>query len=478
MVSIVKETNETLLNLVNSLKNRAEESRLLVKNIQEKMDEKLDEAKQYKNQVDDAKTNIKALEEEISSLHADLQELKEKYGKKNLVAVIEAGTKEINIQIKQRQEKIAQYKNKIAELTNRARSIKDLLLNLKNDKKIKELKLQELEESVHYYGERLEEVIKYTEEHENLNDFFAVPESVFNNDTMLESGTVFEDIANIEEPVEEDEDEDDSESGNIFEPVTDEEADEVFDQVMEDTEEEDKNTEENVEEIAEEPAEENVEEPAEENVEEPEEIIPLDSEPLNEEKKENEEKAEENLINEIEPENNDSETAKVDNINQAIDTEFTNIFGTNINEPFKINEAPNIFDQNNIDSKETDIVNALTNLGLDYYSFKEEDRKRILDNYNEQTFSGIVNCLKENNIPLENIYEAANILTDIAPAELSNIITKLLSIEQSNVAIGFVLDKLPEVDINLLNEAIKNYGEYINNVDLTDIILKSLKGGK
>ena len=64
------------------------------------MDEKLEEAKKYKVQVDDAKENIKRLNEEITDLEDDLTELKERYGKKHLVAVIEAGTKEINVQIK------------------------------------------------------------------------------------------------------------------------------------------------------------------------------------------------------------------------------------------------------------------------------------------------------------------------------------------------------------------------------------------
>ena len=40
------------------------------------------------------------------------------------------GTK-INLEIKKKQDEIHLHKNKIAELTNRARSIKDLLFNLK-----------------------------------------------------------------------------------------------------------------------------------------------------------------------------------------------------------------------------------------------------------------------------------------------------------------------------------------------------------
>ena len=194
MISIVKETNESLLNIVSSLKTKLDESRFLLNDIQSKMDEKLEEAKKYKVQVDDAKANIKRLNEEITDLEDDLTELKERYGKKHLVAVIEAGTKEINVQIKSKQDEIAVHKNKIAELTNRARSIKDLLVNLKKDKKIKETRLKELESSVHYYDVRLNEIIDYTKEHDDLEEYFNVTTVTDSSDGPV---NVFEDIEDI-----------------------------------------------------------------------------------------------------------------------------------------------------------------------------------------------------------------------------------------------------------------------------------------
>ena len=77
-------------------------------------------------------------------------------------------------------------------------------------------------------------------------------------------------------------------------------------------------------------------------------------------------------------------------INKAIDEEFANVFGTNINEPFKtIDIFGNEYNEDN--SSEEDIVNILTSIGLDYYSFTEEDRNIIKDNFNEKTISEIVN---------------------------------------------------------------------------------------
>lgn len=475
MTSVVKEINETLLNIVNDLKNRLEESRELLADIQAKMDSKLDEAKQYKVQVDDAKTNIKRLEEEIAVLQADLSELKEKYGKKNLVAVIEAGTKEINIQIKQKQDEIAVHKNKIAELTNRARSIKDLLVNLKKDKKIKEERLNDIDASVKYYDARLNEIITYTEEHQDLNDYFVLekeePES---ND----SSNVFEDIASIDNNLE------DNVSKEVdFEPVTLEESDEVFSQVIDNTLDEDE-----VDEKFDDESNENIvpvldDEPiVEEPAMEVEDSLKLES--IEEEKEISLEDTHDLEINDLlssvkEPIQEPVKTNTIESLNKAIDDEFSNIFGKSINEPISFNSETDFFgkEYNLTTSSEGDVINSLTNLGLDYYSFLENDRKYIIEHYNEQTISGIIRVLKDNNISLDNIYQSVNLLGEITPAELSNIVSKLLSVGQSSEAIGYVLDKLPLVDINLLNITINNYGDYVKNVDIADLIIKSLKGG-
>lgn len=485
MISIVKETNESLLNIVSSLKTKLDESRFLLNDIQSKMDEKLEEAKKYKVQVDDAKANIKRLNEEITDLEDDLTELKERYGKKHLVAVIEAGTKEINVQIKSKQDEIAVHKNKIAELTNRARSIKDLLVNLKKDKKIKETRLKELESSVHYYDVRLNEIIDYTKEHDDLEEYFNVTTV---NDSSNDSVNVFEDIEDINDTELK---EQKNEESNMFEPVTEEEADEVFNQVINDNdeiEEESVDTEEAKEdiEVNDEQVKEEVSlDDASKETEESENTLKETDEVLEEKDNENIENTHDLELNDLlssvkEPSVSKKQSPSIESLNKAIDDEFNNIFGKNINEPIKSEDSVDIFGNSYSDTKgsEVDVVNDLTALGLDYYAFKEEDRKYILDNYNKQTFEGILKVLKDNNISLDNLYYDAKVFGNITPSELSNIITKLKNAGQSTEAISYVLDKLSDVDMNLLNETINKYGDYVKNVDLTDIIIKSLKGGK
>lgn len=469
MTSVRNEINEILVNTINDLESKLENSKNVLSNIQEKMDAKVNEAKEYKVQVDNAKDNIKRLENEIDALETDLKELKEKYGKKNLVAVIDAGTKEINGEIKKKQDEIQVHKNKIAELTNKARSIKDLLMNLKKDKKIKEERLEDLESCTKYYKERLDSVVSFANEHENLDDYFVT----YEENEEVDNSNVFEDIVGSEEENNLDEEVNKIEENQ--EEVSLEMTDEIFNDVLNNEEEIEENIEDNANDLIETNEEKELDNISEEQQNTIDDVKFEDDSDLN-----NTRDLEINdLLSSVkEPvvESKEEKLDKVANINKAIDTEFANIFGSNINEP--INTIDIFGNGYNKSLSEEDIVSKLTDIGIDYYSFKDEDKEVIKNNFNEQTVKDIVNILKENKIQLDNIYVDGSILSSIAPAELSSIIEKLLTSGQSADAIGYVLDKLPLVDIKLLNDTILNYGDYIKNVDIVDIIIASLKGEK
>ena len=108
----------------------------------EKISDEDDSYNYYKVDVDNAKAKIKTLEEEIKTLEIDLADLNERFGKKDLNAVVEAGNREINAKMIAKQNEITRYREKIGELTEKARSINDLLINLKKDKEIKSARLE------------------------------------------------------------------------------------------------------------------------------------------------------------------------------------------------------------------------------------------------------------------------------------------------------------------------------------------------
>ena len=144
MNSLIKETNDNLKAIVDTLKGNLDSSMNTLDSIQMQMDKKVEEAKKYKIQVDSAKEAIKDIENDNKSLELSLRELNDKYGKMNLVSVIEAGNREIKAKMNDNLREINKLKDQIAELTSRARTIKDLLMNLKKDKTIKEERLENL----------------------------------------------------------------------------------------------------------------------------------------------------------------------------------------------------------------------------------------------------------------------------------------------------------------------------------------------
>lgn len=212
MNGLIKETNENLKAIINTMKENLDTATNSLEALQSQMDKKVEEAKKYKIQVDNAKENIKRIEEDNTNLELSLNELTDKYSKLNLVNIIEAGNKEIKFKINENIKEINKNREHIAELTNKARTIKDLLINLKKDKNIKEERLENLRIAYEFYSKNLNEIIEYT--YNNPDSLDSLEFHNYNIDTTetedditeeikdysdLENTMVFEEIAFIDE---------------------------------------------------------------------------------------------------------------------------------------------------------------------------------------------------------------------------------------------------------------------------------------
>ena len=138
---MIKTINEKLNLIVRELEEEKGELTEALKSVQERIDSKIEEAKGYKVSVDTYKEDMNLIEQEILSLEKDLENLKENYGNKGFDAIVEVGTKEINAKIISKQKELAKQAQRINELTEKARTIKDLLINLKKDKEEKKTRL-------------------------------------------------------------------------------------------------------------------------------------------------------------------------------------------------------------------------------------------------------------------------------------------------------------------------------------------------
>jgi len=571
MDSLIREINENLSVILSTLKNNLDNSINTLDNIQINMDKKVEEAKKYKVQVDSAKDRIRELEDDNKSLELSLKELNDRYGKMNLVSLVETGNKEIKTKINENNKEINRQKEQIADLTNKARTIKDLLINLKKDKTIKEERLENLKIVYNYYETRINEIIDFAFNHsENLSEYKAISynfdeefDNVEINDSELENTMVFDEIANIDEnknfkdemtfidgQIDETYNNIDDLINKTLNNYNIEEDDEVkvnekdidstqvFDSIINEVDE--KEIAENNEEIVFNNSDLFIQD--EEKLETKEENIPdlsvlddneQDSEIVLEENKEeinlNDsiletelEKTEEDyktinnldVFNISDDENltdtsllkeiDDSEeriskiddlftsinntktsnipTNAVSGIENEIDSAYKDIFGVSLNEK-DLNKTVTLTDifgnpikKEEISEeikKEKKIEELFVENGIDFNKFKEDEQNYLKQIYDEEKFNNTLSTLNRNKINLDNLYHACNIFGEISADELENIINLLISSGQTVEAVGLILEKLPKVKKYNLSDAINSYGDYIKDIDITELIMKA-----
>lgn len=442
MIGLVTEINNKLKNIISELEAKKNECESTLANVKTKIDQKIEEAKRYKLDVDNAKAKIKTLEEEIKTLEIDLADLNERFGKKDLNAVVEAGNREINAKMIAKQNEITRYREKIGELTEKARAIKDLLINLKKDKEIKSARLENYIKATNYYSKELNRVIDFASENPDTLDGVSsnYEKTDYSSDINLDS-PVFDEISKMEDS-----------SDDLYEENKKEESYEPEMQKMDFKALNDSIDSEYASIFGTPLEEDNKEEKAQESA-------PLDLEEENvfEKKDLSDEKIPDNSLTfepikeeELNAEPIKDELPKEDSIS-----------------------ASSLIDSESNKKDNSELINLFTENGVDFYSFNEQDQKLLIENFNKEMYKKVFDVLKKNNISLNYIYDAANIFTVGTPSELEHVITKLLLASQTTLNISYVLSALPLINSFDLSEVIKSYGPSVSNANIADLIIKA-----
>lgn len=442
MIGLVTEINNKLKNIISELETKKNECESTLANVKTKIDQKIEEAKRYKLDVDNAKAKIKTLEEEIKTLEIDLADLNERFGKKDLNAVVEAGNREINAKMIAKQNEITRYREKIGELTEKARAIKDLLINLKKDKEIKSARLENYIKATNYYSRELNRVIDFASENpDTLDDVSSNYEKTdYSSDINLDS-PVFDEISKMEDS-----------SDDLYEEKTKEGSYEPELQKMDF-----KALNDSID----------------------SEYASIFGTPLEEDNKE--EKAQESAPLDLEEENVFEKKDLSDEEIPDNSLTFEPIKEEELNaEPIKEElpkedriSASSLIDSESDKKDNSELINLFTENGVDFYSFNEQDQKLLIENFNKEMYKKVFDVLKKNNISLNYIYDAANIFTVGTPSELEHVLTKLLLASQTTLNISYVLSALPLINSFDLSEVIKSYGPSVSNANIADLIIKA-----
>ena len=463
MINLIKEINSKLKAIISELETKKSECEKVLDEVKSKIDKKIDEAKGYKVDVDNAKEKIKSLEEEIKALEVDLTDLNERFGKKDLNAIVEAGNKEINSKMIAKQNEITKYREKIGELTEKARAIKDLLINLKKDKEIKTERLDNYTKALEYYSKELNRIIDFASENpENL-----VIEPTFEvkkYDNVNLDSPVFDEISQMNEP----EDEETETSSAVKEEVkTEEEPVSDYQKIdfkaLNDS-------------IDSEYASIFGTGLDDDDHKESEPVAPSKEEVTEEEPSKDEVKDE--------SVSNDLNIFEHENVSDGDGSfSFDGLSEADLNaEP----EAP--LDDKKVEVKDNslsfesvtpsndeteELANLFTENGVDYYKFTATDQDRLKSNYNKEMYKKVFDVLKRNNIKLDSIYDSADLFTTSTPAEIEHVISKLLLAGQTTSNISYVLSALPLINSFDLNEVVKSYGPKVSEANITDLIVKA-----
>lgn len=202
MIGIINENLKSVLAGIKGHRFTTEKDLEVIKN---SMDEKVSIVREYKTKVDKSKEIISNLEEEIRLLESDLNELHEKFGTKDFVEIISVGNKEINSKIAGKRDLIQKESSNISKLTDDAKVLKEDLIVLKEKKSITEENLEKAVALEHYYTEKIENIIDYSEN--NIAEIYKL-----NGDAPIEinedlvnanienniDGSIFEEIENID----------------------------------------------------------------------------------------------------------------------------------------------------------------------------------------------------------------------------------------------------------------------------------------
>ena len=512
MLEKINEINGKLKEILNELNIEKEELEDSLKVVQQKIDSKIDEAKGYKVNVDEYKANISSLETEIASFEKDLEDLKNNYGNKGLDAIVDVGTKEINSKIISKQKEIAKQVERINELTDRARTIKELLINLKKDKKEKKEKFDYVSVALEYYNSEFEKIINYSEENPDAL-VFTPTESV-----EIEQ----EDVPVIEESIDDSPVFDEIESIDKEENPDENNVNDKNDDLVKDAPEKNTEAKEDKKILEVNDDKENGSDTFdfdgsffldEEDLNDTDSDIKFndididDSKELNDEdliKEEDEEDAHfDDTISSLFATQKDN-NIDFKTLNDSIDKEYESIFGKSINDEENITKQSdskedektlnsdddhtgftelNIFGDNyksNIpktlttnNNTNTDIVtNFFITNKIDFDKFSDENKEYIRKIFNPINFTKVLEVLRKNSIELDGIYQNPKVF-EMNSSELDSMITKLLIANQSIHNISLVLSSLPSITLIDLNEVISSFGTNIKDANITDIIIKA-----
>jgi len=492
MEKMIKVINDNLRNVISGIKDHRADLESTLDSIKSDMSLKVKEANAYKSDVETARAIVSSLESDIADLEHDLEELNDKFGSKNFKEILAAGNREINAKIIEKKSAIDEQSQIILGLTDKARSLKDSLIELRERKMVTEENLHKTKILEGYYDTRISEIVKFAEEtpeelatyreeipqeelniQEDIDISSVIDGSIFEEIDEISSGEPDADIlksvlANPDEiPVYEQEEtvepvEIEVSTTNQLESMISEAKSFVEKKKKENAKdldkEEDEVEQEEQDEGVQEDLDENLETPKveieeSENLEEKEEFVDIyvDDDELKDEKLDETDLdpfldirgLQEELGFSDEEDEDESESGEVVDLSvEEDDGEVINI------------DEELISSEKDFDTNDEDVASEFTKLGLDINMFSIDSIDAIKRAFDKETVKEFINIMKKHDLSKDLVYTNHKVLTDVTPQNLDQMLTLLEKTDGNRDDIALAYKYLDKVNVSKLEQII------------------------
>lgn len=509
MEKMIKVINDNLRNVISGIKEHRTDLESTLESIKSDMSLKVKEANAYKSDVETARAIVSTLEGEIADLEHDLEELNDKFGSKNFKEILAAGNREINAKIIEKRSAINEQGQIILGLTDKARSLKDTLIELRERKMVTEENLRKTMILESYYDTRISEIVKFSEESpEELATYREeIPQEELNiqEDIDISSvidGSIFEEIDGITSGGEVDDEILRSALANpdeipVYEPEENVEPVEIEVSTANQLENmiseaksfvEKKKHENSPEEVKEEPKEEPKEEKENTNEDLPD--VKDEEKPVTDDKElddatddedEADDGGEEFVDIYVDEAEETEEPEKINEDDEDIDP-FLDIRGLQEElgleeEEEKAEEEPEEEvidlvveeDKNEDEIEKEDLVSSeadftsnenedveseLSSMGLDINMFSVSDIDAVKKSFNKDNVKKFLEIMKKHDLSKDLVYSNSKVMTSVTPENLDQILTLLERTDAKRDDITLIYRYLDKVNVSRLEQVI------------------------
>lgn len=476
MEKMIKVINDNLRSVIKGIDTHKEDTEKSLAAIKADMDEKIVVASAYKNEVENSRHMISSLENEISELETDLNDLTVKFGAKNFNELLAAGNKEINTKIIEKRALITEESEKILEVTEKAHQLKEELVKLKERRAAAEATLEKATILKNYYDARIKDVISYAEE--NPDDLISYTVNKPQEELLVDDSEL-DNIA-IESVVD----------GSVFEEIdsisTNDVDEELIKEVLERPELSDIEIKEDSEnDIPKKAIDLSMTQQLDDIIlaandilsqKEIDVINKAESTSKEDMSEESElpnvaanKKADDEALPYIEPTMDEEDVIDID---VSDDEELVTIDLQNMDSPVKINEDNDFSlnylkeDMNVFASPDNAFYEELQACNLDPDRFKEEDIIKLEKEFNSDNTNKFIKIMVKHNIGITAIYDSVDVLINVTPQNLDQMLSLLEKTSATSEDIEHIFKYLAHINITKLETTI----ETLKNGELVEIL--------